>query len=122
MCHVSFDSVDTLTTDLISSVCDDDEASSLLLVNVPRGLFVTLYDGHELPNGECDGNDSVTRIHVKRDLAVRAVNTFELAVHDDDVNRCNGYLLNPSAQALKYTVKTWQRNWAFLLLGSDKSR
>jgi hypothetical protein len=64
-----------------SQACQNDEARSLILYNVPAGLQVQLFDDRS-----CTRSDSTTLIVVKRDVQMKVIGTFESEGVDNDVD------------------------------------
>ena len=58
--------------------CENDEARSLLLRNVPQGTVITVYD-----SSNCSQGDDYTIITVTRNTAWSVVNTFESDFSDN---------------------------------------
>jgi hypothetical protein len=69
--------------------CDNDEARSLVLTQVPPGTRIEVYD-----NPDCQANDDWTLIEVKRAVFRKTIASFERNVDDADVKvtfrRTNG--------------------------------
>lgn len=60
--------------------CDNDEARSLTLTDVPAGTLIRLFDS---PDGS--RSDDWAEIVVKRDIAAKLIGTFQADFEDDDV-------------------------------------
>ena len=60
--------------------CDNDEARSLVLTQVPPGTRIEVYD-----NPDCQANDDWTAIEVKRAIFRKTIGSFERSLDDPDV-------------------------------------
>jgi Metallo-peptidase family M12 len=62
------------------AACDNDEARSLVLTQVPPGTRIEVYD-----NPDCRANDDWTAIEVKRAIFRKTIGSFERNLDDADV-------------------------------------
>lgn len=52
--------------------CDNDEARSVKLLNIPAGAMLVVYDA-----GDCNKNDDYTRIRVLQNISSLTISSFE---------------------------------------------